>query len=570
MSTKEERLANLRRASAMTRQQDNLIQSQLYSMDDEELNNFVNNDESLKDMLTIGADEDNKVIINYANQPQNDVEEISYTAPWEGNLSSVPTTPQYYNNNIGGFMTNGNSCGGYYSTNPILYQNQYSYSNNDPRLTTYYKNPGMKFYNINPYAFYDEHQMMEHYEYLEEERRKQQNTQYFWYKLCAMGDSEMLEYAKQFKFKPADQIVAEAEEERKRKEEEYRKEMAEYVNDSEIEYDVYDENGYCFRRVCAFKVIDPKTGEVVFEKKYRKDEKGQSYIITNAAEESRMEYEAREIARSLYEQDRRLEMNRKIAIDIYTANLQRWDNWRSQGLTDEEMWVRWEDERIDWKRQTELIERMLKTSSYSKDRYDSILRECCHCDLDYANRSDFFSLSYDFERDLHYKKLISTPEEMQNDPRVHDKLKQEYEIKRNMFMNKVNSGDLRCDMQTDAHFRPTFPKPNIDTLTLEDFDKPENQTMYTKIVTPQLATPNMFIPESKSRPDMTIEDLRKLGANLDKNGQPIPQQRTFGIMSVDEDTGQVISQEEYDVTSITDKISNMNDMSNDELINIGF
>ena len=92
MSISEERIANLRRASAMTRYQDQMIQDQLNSMNDEQVNSLLDNDESLRDMLTISADDsDNSIVVNYAEQPQNSTE-ISYKFPWEGNLSSVPTT----------------------------------------------------------------------------------------------------------------------------------------------------------------------------------------------------------------------------------------------------------------------------------------------------------------------------------------------------------------------------------------------------------------------------------------------------------------------------------------------
>lgn len=552
MSISEERIANLRRASAMTRYQDQMIQDQLNSMNDEQVNSLLDNDESLRDMLTISADDsDNSIVVNYAEQPQNSTE-ISYKFPWEGNLSSVPTTN--------------------YNISPVnLFQTpmtQYQYGN-DPRVQNY--KPGMKFYNLNPYSFYDEKSMLDYYDYLENERRKQQDEKYFWCKLYAnlSGDKQAMEWAKSFKFKTADQIIKETEEERKRIEEERYKEL--YGEDgSNTVYNVYDANGYKIQRVCSFKIVSKATGEVVFEKKYRKDENGQSYDISSINEDRRREYEIQEINNALINQARCQNNATNIFQKAYRDNIQKWNNWREQGLTTNEMWARWEDERIDWDKHAKLLDRALRSTSYSKERFNDILKRCCHCELDYANRSNFFSLSYDFERDLHYKKLISTPEEMQNDPLVHCKLKQEYDIKRKLFMDKVNSGNLGCDMQIDAHYHPTFPKPNIDSLTLEDFNKPENQTMYTQIVTPHLATPNVFIPNELSKPEMTNEELNKLCVNLDTNGQPIAQQRTFGVMTVDDDTGQIISQKEYDVTNITDKIADMNNISDDELKNIGF
>ena len=83
MISKEERRANLMRASAMTRVQDAQIQNSLNGMSDEEVQNFVDSNPDVAEMLTVGADTDNSgIIINYANQP-NKQEKISIDLPWE-------------------------------------------------------------------------------------------------------------------------------------------------------------------------------------------------------------------------------------------------------------------------------------------------------------------------------------------------------------------------------------------------------------------------------------------------------------------------------------------------------
>ena len=70
MISKEERRANLMRASAMTRVQDAQIQNSLNGMSDEEVQNFVDSNPDVAEMLTVGADTDNSGnIINYDNQP---------------------------------------------------------------------------------------------------------------------------------------------------------------------------------------------------------------------------------------------------------------------------------------------------------------------------------------------------------------------------------------------------------------------------------------------------------------------------------------------------------------------
>ena len=121
-------------------------------------------------------------------------------------------------------------------------------------------------------------------------------------------------------------------------------------------------------------------------------------------------------------------------------------------------------------------------------------------------------------------------------------------------------------MMIDANYHPTFPKPNLDDLTLEDFEKPENHVMYTQIVTPEIATKNLFIPEATQKPPESMEDILAMnGVKLDANGQVIPSQRTVGIMTVDDDTGQIISQQEWDMTPDTECKTASNDMTNEEL-----
>jgi hypothetical protein len=82
----------------------------------------------------------------------------------------------------------------------------------------------------------------------------------------------------------------------------------------------------------------------------------------------------------------------------------------------------------------------------------------------------------------------------------------------------------------------------------------------------------MFIPDNKSndKPLSREEILAMNGVKLDANGQVIPQQRTIGYMTVDDDTGQVISQQEFDVAVGHQGNSANNNMTDEELINVGF
>lgn len=556
------RMQNLRRAAGVTKQQSQAIMNQLNSMNDEEVNMLLSQDEELRDFISVDADKDNRgIVVNYANQPQNgNTNQITFKAPWEGNLSSVgrgAMSPQTMNL----FQQNG------------FFGNVWN-QNIDRRVMMYNQHPGMRLYNINPYAFLDERDLEDYYNMLEQQREKEEGLTYMFFNLgikSGIATKEDAEWIEQFKFKSADDIVKEQAEARQRAEEERRKEL--YGDDgTKTVYDVYDANGYRLQRSISFKVVCLETGEVVNEFKCRKDENGQSYEIHTMAEDNKRNYEIQQLHNAMRQQERFNQTFARLFNQDYFGNIAKWEGWKAEGLTDAEMYTRYEDERVDWKKHEKLINRALITASYSREKFNDILKKCCHCELDYANKSNFFSLSYDFERDLHYKRLISTPEEMQNDPAVHQKLQQEYEVKRRVFMEKVNSGNLGCNMMMDINYHPTFPKPDIQSLTLEDFDKPENQVMYTKIVTPQISTPNMFIPDNKSNPaSLSKEEILAMnGVKLDANGQVIPQQRTVGFMTVDDETGEVISQQEFDVAVDTQCKAADDSMTDEELMAIGF
>lgn len=555
MLSKEERKANLRRASAMTRIQDEQIQNTLSGMSDEQVECFIDKNPDVAEMLSIGADSDNSgIVVNYANQPNNQ-QEISISPPWETNFS-VAGQPQ---GRVNLFQVGSNPTTG------MSFNYGFGANSNDERFKKY--TPGMKLYGINPYNFFNANQMIDYFNMLEKQREFAQNQQYGWALISArtVGTQEMLDWAESLKFKPADQIYKEMEESKAKAEQERIKAMNEEGND--VVYDVYDVNGIRLQKACDFSIINKESGEVISEVVHKKDKLGQSFTVHTQVEDRKQQYEIQQMYNQIANYNRYVDTFAKLFYKQYDDNRNRWQRWKDAGLSIAEQYAMYEDERIDWNKHQKLLERALKTASYSRDTFKDILSSCCHTELDYSNRSDFFSLSYDFERDLHYKTLISTPQEMNNDPMVHQKLQQEYDIKRKMFMDKVMSGNLGCQMATDAHYHPTFAKTPIDKLTLEDYNKPENQFMYTQTVTPEIATKNMFIPESMSGGIMTKEKLASMGVHLDKNGQVIPQQRTIGTISIDDDTGQVLSQQEYDISPETGA-SASDSMSDDELKNL--
>lgn len=554
MLSKEERMANLRRASAITRMQDAQIQNTLSGMSNEQVECFIDKNPDVAEMLSISADSDNSgIVVNYANQPNNQ-QEISISPPWETNFS-VAGQPQ---GRVNLFQVGSNPATG------MSFNYGFGMNSNDERFKKY--TPGMRLYGINPYNFPNANQMIDYFNMLEKQREFAQNQQYGWALISArtVGTQEMLDWAESLKFKPADQVYKEMEESKAKAEQERIKAMTEEGND--VVYDVYDVNGIRLQRACDFSIINKESGEVISEVVHKKDKLGQSFTVHTQVEDRKQQYELQQMYTQIANYNRYVDTFAKLFYKQYDDNKNRWQRWKDAGLSTAEQYAMYEDERIDWAKHQKLLERALRTASYSRDTFRDILSSCCHTELDYSNRSDFFSLSYDFERDLHYKTLISTPQEMNNDPMVHQKLQQEYDIKRKMFMDKVMSGNLGCQMATDAHYHPTFAKTPIDQLTLEDYNKPENQFMYTETVTPEIATKNMFIPENMSG-IMTKEKLASMGIQLDENGQVLPQQRTIGTISIDDDTGQVLSQQEFDLGPQTGA-SASDSMSDDVLKNL--
>ena len=538
MSKRDERRANLMRASAMTRVQAAQIDSALAGMSNEQLEAFIDNNPEVQDMLTISADTDNSgIVINYAGQPNNQHEEISVSPPWEADFSAPKPQGRVNLFQVGSNPTSGMSF------MPNGFVN--NMNGNDERIKQY--TPGMQLYGINPYNFPNAIQMVDYFNMCEKQREWNCNQQYGWALFMARGANtrEMYEWAESFKFIPADQIVNERQEAQAKAEEERQKALMEEGNN--VIYDVYDVNGIRLQRACDFEIIKNSTGEVVRKVTHKKDKLGQSFTVHTQLEDRKREYELQQLYNDIICYNKLAKAASDLFTKQYEDNKARWAKWEAEGLTRAEQWARWEDERIDWGKHEKAIYRALKTASFSREHFRDILASCCNMELNYANRSNFFSLSYDFERDLHYKSLISTPEEMNADPMVHQKLQEEYDIKRKMFMNKVQSGNLGCEMAQDAHYHPTFAKTPIHELTLEDFKKPENQFMYTQTCTPEIATKNMFIPEDLSG-SMTKEKLANMGVHFDANGQVIPQQRTMGIVSIDDDTGEVLSHQEFDVT----------------------
>ena len=58
-----------------------------------------------------------------------------------------------------------------------------------------------------------------------------------------------------------------------------------------------------------------------------------------------------------------------------------------------------------------------------------------------------------------------------------------------------------------------------------------------------------------------------MGVNVDDNGNIVPLKRTIGYVSVDDDTGEILSQEEFDVGPGSGAHDVSEKMSDDKLLN---
>ena len=264
---------------------------------------------------------------------------------------------------------------------------------------------------------------------------------------------------------------------------------------STMENPIYDSRGIRYQKVHAFKVIDKATGEVVKEVKYdKRDSHGQAYIEVSKVEDDR----ERMKLQTFYGDINRYTNMLRYGIYLFNKakhdNYVKWETWKQMGLSEEEMYARYEDERIDWNREQKKVERMLRTAGYSRENFLNAMKVCADS-LNYFNDSRIFSHGYDFERDLRYKYLQCEDEQMIKDPQVINRIHDAYELKRQEFRDKVSYSP--ADPGDNAYFRYSPPKTNLDQLTLEDYQKPENQQFYTANEKKRFGG-NMFIPPELS------------------------------------------------------------------------
>lgn len=439
-------------------------QEQAKNLTDEDIDRFIEEDPEAAEYIVFGDQGTNaqpeQVAYNYNNMPNNSVSDGTETPPW-----------------IAGSMQQNN--GGYTPMYPQQQQSYWTYGNNpyynsiDDRYKVYNENKGMKFYNLNPMKFMNGSYLKEYYDFLEAERKKAMDQNLAWAKYFGRGLSQE-EYNRLIEmntFKPADVIVEEFE----RQKAEFERQQREIMQARSP----YDENGY--RTTIAVDFVNEK-GEVVETIESRK-----IHVNEDKAKQYEREKEIRESNKIM----------QQLADFIYIRNTEyarhqkMYEDAKNTGKSPLE--VAWEiqNEHFDFRRSSNRIMRAMITKGYSKERYHKILDDCCSTEINYDNRSNVFSMSYDFERDIHYGAL----ENKTNDDIMVNKLKREYDTKKNIFMSKVQTGDFWVQTRLDATYHETMPKPRIDTLTKDDYEKPENNFKYTEVTDPRLEDQNVFMPD---------------------------------------------------------------------------
>ena len=473
MVAKEDRLANLRRASQMYRVNAQRTLNKIDSMTDEDIDRLAETDPNLKRLLEL-----------------NDScaqEEISISPPWETSFAEEVAkyrqeqgiSPERVNLFQKTDTDNSNYNRGYTGSS---FMNNNSYYT-DERIKQF--TPGMKLYGINPMNFYSAEQMVAYYNELEADRKYKADQEYRW--ACLF----QLSYADNYKFKSADEIYAEMEQKKKEEEEERQRLIQEEIDEVGFLYDQYDSNGVKRQKAPSFRVRN-EAGEIIGEVKRPKDKQGHSYRIVSYAKEQKEAVEEANRRAQFANAERVREIMHNRVVKQYIDNKNKWARWKQ--LPPEEFITQYENERVDWNKHASILSRAISMASYSKKNFDDILRSCSK-ELKYSNRPDFFRLSYDFDRDLHYRELqANSIEELDSDPAVQQRLQSEFELKRKLFIDNAMANQFHANMESDASCHPSVPHPDIDSLTLEDYEKPENQIMYTKMCSPQLAMENAFIP----------------------------------------------------------------------------
>ena len=83
-------------------------------------------------------------------------------------------------------------------------------------------------------------------------------------------------------------------------------------------------------------------------------------------------------------------------------------------------------------------------------------KKILNCDPNYKNMSHVFYSNYDLAAYIHAANITKTPEELMNDEALNNKLREDYETRREAFLARARSKNLYANKSFGSHFRPDF------------------------------------------------------------------------------------------------------------------
>lgn len=127
-----------------------------------------------------------------------------------------------------------------------------------------------------------------------------------------------------------------------------------------------------------------------------------------------------------------------------------------------------------------IVRAKLNASNWDKRRFDQLLNG----QATYRNASTAFFSSYGMADYIHSLNLSKTPEELNLDQQLANKLKSEYDARRSYFMSRVHNKNVKTDMSAGARQRDVISHDFILDKTLDDYQKLTPNAQVEVIETP--------------------------------------------------------------------------------------
>ena len=115
------------------------------------------------------------------------------------------------------------------------------------------------------------------------------------------------------------------------------------------------------------------------------------------------------------------------------------------------------------KEDSQKIMSKLRGVEWDRERFDMLL----DADTGYRGMSTAFYPSYEDAKFFHAMNLSKTPEELELDKDIKNRLKTEYDKRREIFVGRVKRRNVRCDMSVGARQREVISHDNILDMSLD-------------------------------------------------------------------------------------------------------